>query len=108
MGCSLLRGSGYNAFVVYGIAKRHITQNDQTNADINDDILESTKWHFNEDDDYNDNDDDAQNDKLQDDESSDIPEFYKYTNNKTKKNNNLKSYKEYLMEKENLLENQKK
>merc|ERR1712228_464 len=88
--CSLLRGSGYNAFIVYGIAKYEITQNNQTNNNINKDILESTKWN---DDDDDDNDDDGdKNEEKQNDQSSninfEIPEYYQYNNNKLKKNNN--------------------
>ena len=42
--CSLLRGSGYNAFIVHGVAKYAVTQNDQSGNEIDPEILDSTKW----------------------------------------------------------------
>jgi len=42
--CSLLRGSGYNAFVVYGVAKYAVTVNDQSNDEVDPELLEATKW----------------------------------------------------------------
>merc|ERR1712130_436780 len=100
--CSLLRGSGYNAFIVYGIAKYQITQNEQNNDDIKQTILEATKWQI----------DDTQNKNQEenelDDASNGIVEYYQYKNSKNKKEiNSNQTYKEYLTEKEQLLKNEK-
>eukprot|EP01083_Nonionella_stella_P114488 338579_1 len=96
--CSLLRGSGYNAFVVYGIAKECITQNDQTKAKISDAILQETAWNLVEANEVEINNE-SQNEFQ-------IPSFYakKAHAQKTKR----MTYKEYLMDKENALLSTKK
>lgn len=110
LACSLLRGAGYNAFIVYGIANYQITQNIQTNNDINPNILNETKWIFHDDDNDHDDEDDENNDN--DDDDFEIPQYYDYkkgsSSNKKITNEEIKTYKEYLLEKENALKNKKK
>ena len=40
--CSLLRGPGYNAYIVHGVAQYHVTNNNQNNDEVKPELLAST------------------------------------------------------------------
>merc|ERR1712228_384283 len=93
--------------IVYGMAKYQITQNEQNNDDIKKTILDATKWQI------DDNQNQNQEENELDDATNGIPEYYQYTNSKTKNSKNKKeidsnqTYKEYLAQKEQSLKNEK-
>jgi len=107
--CSLLRGAGYNAFIVYGVAKYHITHNDQSNDDVDAALLSTTAWPNDRDDvlDEEEDEEDIPSATQREKTAFEIPSFYEMSASRKNggggdklKNAPHQRYAEYLAEKE--------